>query len=174
MRITGGRLRGRRLPHPVPRGARPSSARVREALFSILGQNLDGLRVLDAFGGSGILALETASRGADVVCVERDRRSAELIRSAADALGAAVQVVTGSSPQAAPKEPFDLVLADPPYAADLQQILPGLASRVGGRMVLEHARRVEAPNLPGLEMTRSRRYGDTLLSFYRPSEGSGR
>lgn len=174
MRITGGSLRGRRLPHAVPQGARPTSARVREALFNILGQDLGGQRVLDAFGGSGVLSFEAASRGADVVCIERNRRSADLIRTASEALQVAVRVVTGSSPQAAPDERFDLVLADPPYDADLQGLLPGLASRVAGQLVLEHSRKVEAPALLGLELTRSRRYGDTVLSFYRPSLGSGR
>lgn len=175
MKVTGGRLRGRTLPHAVPEGVRPTSARVREALFNILGQDLTGSSVLDAFGGSGMLALEAWSRGAEpVVVVELDGRAAQAIRTAAAKLGASLEVRQGKCPASAPRGPFDLVLVDPPYAQDLAPILQGLAPRVAGCLVAEHRSRVTPPQVEGLELLRTRRYGDTSLSFYRPSEGAGR
>ncbi len=89
-------------------------------------------------------------------------------------MGAELRVIVGASPQAAPRERFDLVFADPPYDADLATLLPGLAERVGGRLVVEHRHGRDLPELPGLELEQTRRYGDTGLSFYRPSRGSGR
>ena len=62
LRVTGGVLRGRVLPAPLPEGVRPTSARTREALFSIVGQDLEGLSFLDAFGGAGLIAIEAWSR----------------------------------------------------------------------------------------------------------------
>jgi 16S rRNA (guanine966-N2)-methyltransferase len=173
MRISGGRLRGRRLPHAVPKGARPTSARVREALFNIVGQNLAGQTVLDGFGGSGMLALEASSRGAEVVVVERNRAAARLIRAAGEELGASLTVMVGDSTRVAPAGPFDLVLLDPPYAEPLDTVLPPFAHRVRGTLVLEHASRVQPIEVPGLVLHDTRRYGDTALSFYRPSVGSG-
>ena len=87
MRVVAGRLGGRRLRAPRGRDTRPTSDRVREALFSMLGA-LEGARVLDLFGGSGALAIEALSRGASsAVIVERDGRAVEVIRANLDALG---------------------------------------------------------------------------------------
>lgn len=174
MRITGGRLRGRHLPHAVPKGARPTSARVREALFNIVGQNLAGQTVLDGFGGSGMLALEAASRGAEVVVIERNRAAARLIRLAGEHLDANLTVLVGDSTRIAPPGPFDLVLLDPPYAEPLASVLPPFSDKLRGTLVLEHAYRVEPIEVANLVLKQTRRYGDTALSFYRPSVGSGR
>ena len=169
-RLTGGQAAGRPLPRGVPSSARPTSSRVREAIFSILGHDLEGLSVLDAFGGSGLLSLEAWSRGGQVVCVERNGGAVRAIRANVDGLGASVQVVradvlTWARGRA---EPFDLVLVDPPYALDASPILAGLAPLVGDRLLLEGAASAPAPSVPsGLAMVRDRCYGDTVVRVYR-------
>ncbi len=170
MRITGGELRGRILPGRVPAGVRPTSARVREALFSILGPELPGASVLDPFGGTGLLSFEALSRGASHARVlERQRRVAGRIRAAAEALGLAerTEVVVTEVPRGLGRDTWDVVLVDPPYALDPEPILRALEPRVGGLLVLEHTRRIAAPQLEELALDRSRRYGDTVLSIYR-------
>lgn len=134
-RIIAGAARGRRLLVPDS-GARPTSDRVRESMFAAVDHLLGGFagaRVLDLYAGSGALGLEAVSRGAGVaVLVERDRASADVARANATTLGMpGVRVV--SAPVAAhlagPPQPFDLVLADPPYAmpaAEVQAFLQQL------------------------------------------------
>lgn len=176
-RLTGGAARGRPLVAPVPGGVRPTSARVREALFSMVGQDLEGWRVLDAFGGTGLLGLEAWSRGASVVVIEQDRQAVACIRANAQRLGAALEVRAGDALVLAPTlGRFDLVLADPPYRQDAQRVLDALAPAVGGWLALETDERVAAPVPPaGLLLDRRKAYGGTALAIYRrePAEGSG-
>lgn len=172
MRITGGELRGRSLPGRVPQGVRPTPARVREALFSMLRPELEGRTLLDAFGGSGILSFEALSRGAaHARILEKQSRAAHAIRTAAAALGLSdrVRVQVGHVPRDLGDGVADLVLADPPYALDPAPILAALAPLTGQLLVLEHARKTPPPQVPGLRLERSRRYGDTVLSLYRPA-----
>lgn len=120
MRIIAGTCRGRRLQAPPGLGTRPMLDRVREAIFSSLGERIDDARVLDLFAGTGSLGLEAASRGAGHVrFVERDRRVAKLIERNAETLGLedACEVVTGDalSPAGWGGEPWDVVFLDPPY-----------------------------------------------------------
>jgi 16S rRNA (guanine966-N2)-methyltransferase len=165
-RLTGGHARGRPLATPVPEGARPTAARVREALFSVVGQDLAGVRVLDAFGGSGLLALEAWSRGAEVTVVERDRAAADAISANVAALGASVQVVVGDVLATAVGR-YHLLLVDPPYAAPVEPVLRALAAATLQTLVLEHDAAVEPPaQVPGLALARTRAYGGTALSFY--------
>ncbi|MEO6256580.1 MAG: 16S rRNA (guanine(966)-N(2))-methyltransferase RsmD [Sphingomicrobium sp.] len=123
MRIIAGEWRGRRLHAPPGMDTRPTADRVRETLFSMLTSRLggfDGLRVADLFAGSGALGLEALSRGAAFAClVEKDASAAAAIKANAAELGALDRVrVIGGSALALPRsDPFDLVLADPPYAA---------------------------------------------------------
>src|SRR5947208_7837179 len=121
MRIIAGKWRGRILEAPPGMGTRPTADRVREALFSMLASRLgsfEELRVADLFAGSGALGLEALSRGAaSATFVEQDPKAAAVIRRNAEKLGAAVQVLGGSALALPRAEPFDLVLADPPYSA---------------------------------------------------------
>lgn len=172
MRITSGTHRGRRLDGKLPEGVRPTSSRVREALFSRLGQDLTGRSVLDVFGGSGLLSFEALSRGASsVVICEQDRAALAFIRHNVAKLGFGdrVSVRTGRVPGALPKGQFDLVLADPPYNKDLSNMAKALADRVAGDLVLERRTGSEEVELPGLECIGSKKYGSSTLSFYRPS-----
>ncbi|TDX96921.1 16S rRNA (guanine966-N2)-methyltransferase [Amycolatopsis arida] len=175
-RIVAGRAGGRRLRVPS-RGTRPTSERVREALFNALESagELAGARVLDLYAGSGALGLEALSRGAaDALFVEADRTAAEVLRGnvAALGLGGTVRqgrveaVVAGPAPA-----PFDVVLADPPYAlagAQLTAVLADLAAGgwvgAGALVVVERDRRTGEPEWPaGFTALRARRYGDTAL-----------
>ncbi|MEZ4240260.1 MAG: RsmD family RNA methyltransferase [Myxococcota bacterium] len=169
-RLTGGAHRGRVLPCAVAPGVRPSAARVREALFSIVGQDLGGERFLDAFGGSGLVALEAWSRGASVVVVERDRRAAAAIRANAAALGADVDLRAGDVlALAADLGAFDVVFADPPYRDPAAPVIAALAPLVRGVLVLEVADATPTPAPPpGMALDRRRAYGDTALAVYRP------
>ena len=124
MRIIAGEWRGRRLRSPPGAATRPTADRVRETLFSMLASRIgsfEDLRVADLFAGSGALGLEALSRGAAFACfVESDSQAAAAIHANASDLGGLDRVqILGGSALALPKsEPFDLVFADPPYAAE--------------------------------------------------------
>ncbi|MCY4746991.1 16S rRNA (guanine(966)-N(2))-methyltransferase RsmD [Pelomonas sp. UHG3] len=124
IRIIGGQWKRSKLPVPDAPGLRPTSDRVRETLFNWLGQTLTGWRVLDAFAGSGALGFEAASRdAAEVVLVERDAKLAAGLRASVQRLKATTLKVHAADAlawmRAAPRGGFDLVLLDPPFAADL-------------------------------------------------------
>jgi 16S rRNA (guanine966-N2)-methyltransferase len=144
---------------------------VREALFNILGNDLDGVSLLDATGGSGIIALEAASRGAGPVLVQdRDRRVVGALRATVRDMGfeGTIQARYGNSLQPGPDpQPFQLVFADPPYAHELEPWVEALLPRALEILVLEHAADKSAPEAPeGVELV-TRRYGGSALSFYR-------
>ena len=122
MRIIAGEWRGRALVAPAGQGTRPTADRTRETLFSMLASRLggfDGLRVADLYAGSGALGLEALSRGAAFSCfVETDAKALAAIRANVAALKAEAraEVRPLSAAKLAPMQPFDLILADPPYA----------------------------------------------------------
>ena len=179
-RIIGGSAGGRRIDTPRGTSTRPSSDRVREALFSAIESwcgSLQGLRFLDLYAGSGAVGLEAWSRGAGVVTlVENDRRTAGLIRANAKALGFAkanvvVASVTAtlSRPHAAP---YDVVFLDPPYPTPDGEVDATLARLdgdwvvPGGLVVVERSSRSSAPRWPeDFVDTRERKYGETTLWY---------
>ncbi len=169
LRITGGTARGRVLRTPVGPGVRPTSDRVREALFSMIGQDLAGARVLDAFGGAGMVGLECWSRGADVVVIERDRRAFEAIRRRGDEVGATWTVVYGDALRRAETlGPFDGIFLDPPYADDAGAALGALVPLASDWVVVEAATARTLPERVGpLVLDRRRDYGRTALWVYR-------
>ena len=181
MRITGGRVKGRILSTPKGLLIRPTSDRVREAIFNILGQDLSGLSVLDIFSGTGSLGLEALSRGAGyAVFIDRLRESIDLIKKNIDLCGYRDSGTTfrrdlsRGIPWGHPllMKQFDLVFLDPPYAKDLATpILAGLSSGKrlsnGARVVVESGKAASLPlSFPGLEMVDARVYGDTKISIY--------
>jgi 16S rRNA (guanine966-N2)-methyltransferase len=123
MRIIAGQWRGRKLVPPEGMATRPTGDRVRETLFSMLASRLgafDDLKVADLYGGSGGLGFEALSRGAALTCfVEQDQSAVAAIRANAASLGAGERatIITGAAETVKAHEPFDLVFADPPYAA---------------------------------------------------------
>jgi 16S rRNA (guanine966-N2)-methyltransferase len=181
VRIVAGRWGGRRLVAPRGRATRPTSDRVREALFSILGP-LDGERVLDLFAGSGALGLEALSRGAgSVVFVESAPGVLPVLRGNLAAVGLpGGRVVAGSVPSVVTGPPparFDVVLADPPYATPVSEVLGVLHALAEGGwlapdavVVVERSAREEPWEWPtpfaGL---RDRRYGEAQLRYGRLS-----
>ena len=182
MRLTGGMDRGRRIKAPRGLKTRPTAAKVREAIFNILGPPPGG-SVLDLYAGTGSLGLEALSRGADrVVFVERDRHALGVLRHNLRELGfapratvIAADVRTGLRRLAGSvqgEDRFSWVFMDPPYAAETEAILSELSSAdllAGCAVVIvEHDKRHRPPpSLGGLFLTDRREYGDTELSFYR-------
>jgi 16S rRNA (guanine966-N2)-methyltransferase len=181
-RVIAGAFRGR--PLKVPRGlmTRPTGARVREALFNVLG-DMTGASVLDLYAGSGALAFEALSRGAaHAVLVEHDRAALACIRENAAALGVEARsvIVPLALPralgQATAHGPFDLVFCDPPWA-DLRAATDTLAHLVrkgalgpGARLVLEHSARDDVPRVSGLEPAERRVWGDTAVALLVPGD----
>lgn len=172
MRVVAGTAGGLRLVAPEGEGTRPTSDRVKEAWFSSLHPRLPGASVLDLWSGSGALALEAASRGAArVVAVEREREALAAIRDNVATTGLDVEVVGAALPGALAGllGPFDVVVGDPPYlidrdelAAVLDALVPLLADTA--EVWLETGRRAGEPPWPdALLHDRSRRYGDTTL-----------
>lgn len=166
LRITGGRARGRVLRGDLREGIRPTGARVREAIFSALGQNLSGQTFLDAFAGSGIMALEAWSRGAEVTAVERDPRKAREIVDRVREIGGDVAVRTADVTRLVP-EVFDVVYADPPFALDPAPLVSALAPWVGRTLLLEAERSTARPTADGLSFVRTRRFGTVVVHEYR-------
>ncbi len=173
MRIIAGAFSGRTIAAPPGRGTRPTSGRVREALFNLLAARLsfDGVTVLDLFAGSGALGLEALSRGAAAATlVERHGPTLAVARSNASALGVPVQAVRADALaflRRPPRAPFGLAFADPSY--DLAEIpdLPALVRphlAPGALFALEHDNRHDFSDAPGLVLTRA--YGQTVVSLF--------
>jgi len=182
VRVVAGTARGRKLVLPRVPEVRPTTGRVREALMSVLGPRLPGARVLDLFAGSGALAIEALSRGADhAVLVERDHRTVAVIRRnletceltsgatlvRADALRYLATAARKNDP------PFDIVLLDPPYASPLgQRAVDEVAANdllaPGGILVLEHAPGAVPACPAGLALGRTSAYGDSCLTYMEP------
>jgi len=177
IRVTGGELRGRRL-HVPKSGVRPTTGRVREAVFSILG-DVSGAMVLDLFSGSGALGIEAISRGAsEATLVDTNPRAA---RANIEALGLTDRARTVRADatrflKRAERESFDLVLCDPPYrladrlANELDPLIRAVLAE-GGRVLVETS---PASPLPlSLPLLAERRYGDTLIRVHSGAEDRG-
>ena len=180
MRIVAGRFRGRRLKTPIWDGLRPTSDRLRETLFDILGPSVSGARVLDGFAGTGANGIEALSRGAaHVTFVENDPRAVKLIEENLKTLGLEPAIIRAGFAEAARRlaaTTFDLVLLDPPYVMSapgtiegtLEAAAPLVAS--GGRLVIEHPARQALPAAcTGMARRRTVTAGDSALSFYEHS-----
>lgn len=175
MRVVAGVYGGRRLVAPPGDATRPTSDRVREALFSVLGRSIDGVRVLDLFAGSGALGIEALSRGAAAaVFVDRAPAAITAIRANLDALGidAAVHRISARNAlraAAARGEAYDLVFLDPPYrhaaelGHELSEALPAVLAP-GARVVSESDRR--DPLAITIPLSDERRYGDTVIRIH--------
>ena len=179
VRVIAGSRRGARLTAPRGRAVRPTSDRVREALFSILGE-INGARVLDLFAGSGALAIEALSRGAaEATLIDSSDAAIAAIRRNLEALGLSAEVRRQrvlaflQSARTAARQ-YDLVFLDPPYrhasglGSELSTALaPVLAP--DARVIAESDRR--APLQLELTLLDERRYGDTLIRIYHAATG---
>ena len=179
VRVLAGAAKGAKLRAPVGRQrARPTSSRVRSAIFNMVPRGrIEGRRVLDAYAGTGSLGIEALSHGATWVdFVEKDRALCQCIRDNVEASGFTRQshIYCANTRRALEflRNPYDLVLMDPPYADDgLEDTASGL-DRSGllsssAWVVIEHAARVAMPERIGqLAMLKGRRYGDSAVSLY--------
>ncbi|MBW2276408.1 MAG: 16S rRNA (guanine(966)-N(2))-methyltransferase RsmD [Deltaproteobacteria bacterium] len=178
MRVVAGQAKGRKLVAPSGRDVRPTSDRVREALFSTLGTAVAGARVLDLFAGSGALGLEALSRGASVaVFVDNSRRAVDAVRRNLEAtgFGECARVIPGDAlvvldRLGGERSAFDLVFLDPPYKSGLR--LPALERLAAldllapsARVVAEHPVDQELQVIAGLRIIASKRYGGTALTL---------
>ncbi|MDG2334013.1 MAG: 16S rRNA (guanine(966)-N(2))-methyltransferase RsmD [Myxococcota bacterium] len=175
LRVVAGSLGGRNLA-PPPAGVRPTSDRVRESLFSILG-DLSGDRVLDLYAGTGALGIEALSRGAEsLVAVDRAQTSVRVVDRNLRTLGVAERSeVMRMECRAALRRladegnRFDLVFLDPPYADfdDISGVLDALVAcdilQPTGVVVVEGPKRHSLPRVAGLSVERTRKYGDTVI-----------
>jgi 16S rRNA (guanine966-N2)-methyltransferase len=177
-KITGGSLGSRKLKSPKGMQVRPTPGRVKESLFSILTQRLEGARVLDLFSGTGAIGFEAASRGAArVVSVESQRDIANAIEEAAKNLGVRDVVTVFQAPAERAlyrlEGPFDIVYLDPPYAEPVPlQLFRLLRERnllaPDALVVYEHAAKRILPDIPGFRSVREEVYGDVALAFLAP------
>jgi 16S rRNA (guanine966-N2)-methyltransferase len=170
VRIIAGSHRSRQIAAPKGRDTRPTSDRVRENAFNLIGP-VDGAAVLDLFAGSGALGLEALSRGAaSATFVESDRDACRTINANLDTLKLHATVLCHDAARMVSSERrvYDLVLCDPPYDYDNEKLLPHLARLVApdGVLVYESSGREEAPEVPGLEERTSRRYGSARLTLF--------
>jgi len=174
MRVIGGRSRGRRLAAKLPRSVRPTSDRVRESIFDILGSQggVEGLRVVDLFCGSGALGVEALSRGAaSATFVDLDPDALAAVRLNLDAVGLGGEpatLVRASLPawlESGAQGSFDLALCDPPY--DFSEWPALLGALRAGVVVMESSAPVPPP--AGWVVTRERRYGGTLVTVAHSS-----
>lgn len=187
MRIIAGVFKGRRLA-PVKGRTRPTAAKVREAVFNILGSAVEGVRVLDLFAGTGALGIEAISRGAAVaIFVEDHPEAVKALRRNLEELGLEKQTTVWPLPvtmalkkMAARGERFGLAFLDPPYGGGkAEATMEALATldllSPGASVVVEYSRRETLPEASGgLRRKQVRRYGDTQVAFYLKQESQNR
>ncbi|MCJ7663647.1 MAG: 16S rRNA (guanine(966)-N(2))-methyltransferase RsmD [Desulfobacterales bacterium] len=180
MRVIGGEFKGRQLSVPGGRRIRPTSDRVREAIFDILGPAWTFPRVLDLFAGTGSLGIEALSRGAEeAVFVEQGKGALTVLKGNLKALGLKSRAWVlpliakrGIAVLGERGEVFDLIFMDPPYGKDvvgktLEEIVRGGILAPAGIIVAEHATRDRILPPLGLTLSQQRRYGDTTVSFFQ-------
>ena len=187
MRVIAGEHKGRRLTHPKGQDLRPTSARVKEALFSILRERTTDARFLDLFAGTGAIGIEALSRGAQFAAfVETSPASLKVLRANLDRCGLiassevhACSAETFLRRQRASEGSFDIIFADPPYHEESVVSLLPLIDRAAimapnSIVVLEHFTKISAPPHAGrIVLSRQYRYGDTSLSLYRVQAEGG-
>lgn len=178
MRIVAGEFRGRRLHSPRGLRIRPTTDRVREAVFNIIAAEVPGATVLDLFAGTGALGLEAISRGADrAVFVDRDATALRLLHTNISLCGAEgrARVIHSSAEHAlskleAERIVFELIFMDPPYGkGDLEKLLPQLhkvARNFATAVAEHHVKEILPPACGPWLRIKERVYGDTAVSFY--------
>ncbi len=174
MKVIAGSLKGRELLSPKRFTTHPMSEKIRGALFNVLG-DIEELRLLDAFSGSGSLAIEALSRGAKyVVAIEHDPQAYKTVKHNIDSMGLSkfaevhrMRVQMWSKEH--PEELFDVVLCDPPHDKPEIAIIQNLVSHVqsSGVLVLSWPQTIHLPELLGCILLRSKIYGNAQVGFYR-------
>jgi 16S rRNA (guanine(966)-N(2))-methyltransferase RsmD len=183
IRIITGSLKGRKIPTLQGQGIRPTSLRAREALFSILGSVIQGACVADLFAGSGAIGLEALSRGAQKAAfIEQNPEAGRTLEKTLTQFKVKVQsqvfiqdvALAIQNPHLIGWRPFDVLYIDPPYQFEqslqvLTQIEEADLAARNGQVIYEHFSKRTPPSAIGQwVLTRTAKYGDTGLSFYRP------
>lgn len=181
MRVIAGAARGRRLSSPPGGVTRPFTDRMRESLFSALGDRVVGARVLDLYAGSGAIGLESLSRGAhSTVFVERDRSALAALRRNVEAVGLGGEIVSGAVERflEGRRGRYDLVFVDPPYAMpdeEVGRVLAGVAAVLVDEGIVVVHRRRGSELLTGARMLSPiwhRRYGDAEVWWLQQKEAT--
>jgi len=182
MKITGGTSKGRNLKVPAGSKVRPTSDKVKQALFNILGEKVDKCSFLDLFAGAGGIGIEALSRGADrVVFVDDARESLHVIKKNIELVGFSKRVeIVGAQVEKFLKktsEQFDIVFFDPPYTLEQEPVLNLIAEsgilKPDAIVIAEHFKKQPSPKQAGeLTLTREAVYGDTVLAFYTTGASS--
>lgn len=178
MRIIAGKYKGRRLETPVNYDIRPTSEMVKEALFSILMNDIHNSVFVDLFSGTGAVGLEALSRGAEkVYLVDRSRESIGIIRNNVNKIGCQPQVnILASDYRIAMdriNEPVDIFFADPPYEDGYNiEILESISDsgilKDDGIVIVEHSKKFDMPSIVrDMEIFKEKKYGKKALAFYR-------
>ena len=179
MRVIAGKFKGRQLKMPRGSKLRPTSERVKEALFNILGENISGASFLELFAGSGNIGIEAISRGAQtVILVDNSPLCIKTIKATLKRIGAYAEFLPFDAEGAIKmlyqkKRKFDFVFLDPPYYEDkLKNCLIKICHydilKAHSLVIAEHNKRQASPDLfPKLKLLFAKRYGDTVLSFYQ-------
>jgi 16S rRNA (guanine966-N2)-methyltransferase len=180
MRITGGIGRGRTLRVPAGEKVRPTSDKVKQALFNILGDRVPGSVFLDLFAGAGGIGIEALSRGAErVVFVDGSRESLDAVKHNIEQAGfgeRAEAVLSKVEPFLKKRSgPYDIVFLDPPYTLEMLPLLQLVAGsgllKPDAIIISEHFKKQASPSAAGtLVLYREANYGDTVLAFYRTAE----
>ncbi len=176
MRVTGGTGRGRRLKAPAGSRVRPTSDKVKQALFNILGDRVADASFLDLFAGAGGIGIEALSRGAGrVVFVDASRSSLDLVNQNIGQTGfeerSHAVLAKVESFLKKPSGPYDIVFLDPPYEEEMRPLLELVAGsgilKPGSIVIAEHFKKQTSPaGAGGLTLYREAKYGDTVLAFY--------
>ena len=177
MRITGGTSKGRNLKVPAGSKVRPTSDKVKQALFNILGEKVNKSSFLDLFAGAGGIGIEALSRGAErVVFVDDARDSLHVIKKNLELIGFSkrTEIVGAKAEKYLKKvsEQFDIVFLDPPYTLEQEPVLNLIAEsgilNPGAIVIAEHFKKQPSPKQAGeLILSREAVYGDTVLAFYK-------
>lgn len=184
MRVIAGKAKGRPLKAVPGQGTRPTTDKVKEAIFSMIGPYFDGGLALDLFAGTGGLGIEAWSRGIEqVICIDKEKTSIDIIRNNVEAVGASadIEIYRNDSARAikalAKRDmKFDLIFLDPPYRIVnmdewiVQMVELGMVAD-GAIIVVEHDAKVSYPeNIANFEQTRTANYGDISVAIYRQLE----
>jgi 16S rRNA (guanine966-N2)-methyltransferase len=177
MRVTGGIGRGRRLKVPTGSRVRPTSDKVKQALFNILGDRTEGSLFLDLFAGAGGIGIEALSRGAArVTFVDASRDALKVIKQNIEQMGFKdrAEVVLSKAESFLKKQTgqYDIVFLDPPYADEMQPLLELITGaeilKPESIVIAEHFKKQPSPEHAGkLTLCRQAKYGDTMLAFYK-------
>lgn len=173
LRISGGSLRGLKISVPKVQKVRPTSERVREAIFSKINHEMKGATFLDICSGSGVMSIEAISRGSSFACiVEKHRRCIPVIRENLRKCkidNHQYKIIVGDGKKISP-EMSDIVFLDPPYAQDPQVWLCSIEKLVKRILIFEHSSKTELPDKTDtLEKFDERKYGDTKISYFTSS-----